>query len=86
MSVYMDPDLPDPLHQTLKVYQSNYTEVYLQLKQLQENLNVLTLDVACFIGGSYYFCVQILLQKKNTNEVEEDIEQNVIEGEIMKKI
>lgn len=27
------------------------------------NLLVLTLDVACFVGGSYYFCVQILLQK-----------------------
>lgn len=45
---------------------------------------MLTLDVACFVGGSYYFCVQILLKKKK-NEVEKDIEQNVIEGEIMKK-
>lgn len=46
---------------------------------------MLTLDVACFVGGSYYFCVQILLKKKR-NKVEKDIEQNVIEGEIMKKI
>ncbi len=42
---------------------------------------MLTLDVACFVGGSYYFCVQILLQKKKQNEVEKDIEQNVIKGE-----
>ena len=49
---------------------------------------MLTLDVACFVGGSYYFCVQILLKikkkktknKKKKSEVEEDIEQNVIEG------
>lgn len=41
---------------------------------------MLTLDVACFVGGSYYFCVQILLKKKK-NEVEKDIEQNVIEEE-----
>lgn len=35
---------------------------------------MLTLDVACFVGGSYYFCVQILLKKKKI-EVEKDIEQ-----------
>ncbi len=44
--------------------ESNHRSLSYQLKQLQENLNVLTLDVACFVGGSYYFCVQILLKKK----------------------
>lgn len=43
---------------------------------------MLTLDVACFFGGSYYFCVQILKKKEQKkNEVEKD----VIEEELMKK-
>lgn len=31
--------------------------------------NVLTLDVACFFGGSYYFCVRILLKKAKKDEI-----------------
>lgn len=32
-----------------------------------------------------FLCPDIIIEKKTTNEVEEDIEQNVIEREIMKK-
>lgn len=45
---------------------------------------MLTLDVACFVGGSYYFCVRILLKKKQ-EWCRERYRTNVIEGEVMKK-
>lgn len=36
-----------------------------------------SLDVACFVGGSYYFCVQIILMKqKGTKQREIDLEVN----------
>ena len=72
---------PNPLHTQGLLHAS----VSQQLKQLQENLNVLTLDVACFFGGSYYFlCPDIIkeknVKKKTQNEIQQDVEQSDIEG------
>lgn len=45
-----------------------------------------SLDVACFVGGSYYFCVKIILKKKikinmmkyiESEEREIDLEVNI---------
>lgn len=61
MSVDKDPDGPNPLHTQGLLHAS----VSQQLEQLQENLNVLTLDVACFFGGSYYFLCPDIIKEKN---------------------
>lgn len=57
--LFFSPDPDWPL-----TFKGLHRSVSRQLERSRCIFNVLTLDVACFFGGSYYFCVWILLKKK----------------------
>lgn len=82
MSVLTDPNLPNPSHQTLKVYQSLTTKKSILTTQ------VVAGEIKCAHTGCCMFCWWFILFlcpdiiKEKKNEVETDIEQNVIEGKI----
>lgn len=86
MSVYRDPDLPDPVHQTLKVYQSLTTQKSILTTQVVAGEFKCAHTGCCMFRWWFilFLCPDIIKEKKS--EVEQDIEQNVTEGEeIMKK-
>lgn len=75
-SVYRDPDLLDPLHQTLKVYQSLSTQKSILTTQAVAG------EFKCAHTGCCMFCWWFILflcpdivEEKNLNEVEKDIEE-----------